>query len=206
MRRFVMTAALVTLAAPALAQERPEGWRTRFDRPNANPAELEFVSMAPGWHITTGPAGIFYHPDSTATGRFRLEAEIFLFPTNGRDREAFGVFFGGRDLEGAGQAYSYFLIRNTGSYLVKRRAGAGTSDVVGWTDAPSMARQAGEDQAKNVFAVEAGAETVEFYLNGARLRSVPRSDLDVDGIVGLRVNHGLNLHVSSLTVRPSGGG
>ena len=42
-----------------------------------------------------------------------------------------------------------------------------------------------------------------FYLvNGEEVASLPRADLDVEGVVGIRVNHALNLHVSKLEVTP----
>jgi len=193
--------AAATTALPAAAQEqkRPDGWITRFDRPGQADTAVLLVDMPPGWHVTSGPAGIHYDPNRTARGNFRLESEIFLFPDS-REREAFGIFFGGRNLQGDDQSYSYFLIRGDGSFLVKRRDGTQTPVVVDWTPHDAILAKKAEGQAKNTLAVEAGAETVDFFVNGARVASVPRSDLQVDGVVGLRVNHRLDLHVTSLAV------
>jgi hypothetical protein len=44
---------------------------------------------------------------------------------------------------------------------------------------------------------------VDFMINGTKVASRPRADLAVDGVVGLRVNHNLNLHVSKLEVTAS---
>ena len=194
----------LALTAPALnAQEggRPEGWKVRFDRASASDADLTFVTMSPGWHITTGPAGIFYNPSNSGTGEYRVESTIFLFDPGRRHREAYGIIFGGHDLEGEGQAYNYFLIRDTGEFLIKRRNGGSTETVVPWTPTSAiMPFPGGDEQAKNVLAIECGAETVDFFINGEKVTSVPRSQLDTDGVVGFRVNHGLNLHVTGLTV------
>ena len=54
----------------------------------------------------------------------------------------------------------------------------------------------------NVLAVEVGAQSVDFFVNGAKVATVPRAGLATDGIVGLRVNHALNVHVSAITVTP----
>ncbi len=89
-------AILLPLCLSAQEQERPQDWTVRFDRADAKDSALFFVTMTPGWHITTGPAGILYDPSRTATGTFRVESEIFLFDPGDRHREAFGVFFGGR--------------------------------------------------------------------------------------------------------------
>ncbi len=193
-------ALLLPICLSAQEQERPEDWNVRFDRADAEDANLFFVTMTPGWHVTTGPAGILYDPSRTATGTFRVESEIFLFDPGDRDREAFGVFFGGMELNGARQAYSYFVIRN-GRFSIKRREGSETSTVQEWTPSTAMVRHDGVDAtAKNVLAVEVDANEVSFYINGERVASHPTSSMRTDGIVGLRVNHNLNLHVSSLSV------
>lgn len=205
MQRPLLLAAFV-FAAPALnAQERPADWNVRLDNANADPSAVEFVAMTPGWHVTTGPAGILYNPEHRAQAHYRLSSTVFLFDPGRRHREAYGVLFGGRDLDGANQAYSYFLIRDTGEFLVKLRRGASTETVVPWTASDAIMKYPGAgEQAKNVLAVECGAETVDFYVNGQKVTSVPRSGLMTDGIVGLRVNHSLNLHVSELRVEPLG--
>lgn len=207
LRTLTMLVLAVAPALPAQEGERPAGWKVRFDRPGAPDSALFFVSMPPGWHITTGPAGIFYDPANAAQGRYRLEATVFLFDPGRRHREAYGVFFGGADLEGAEQAYAYFLIRDTGEFLVKLRRGAETETVVPWTASAAIARHPGGDQqARSALAVECGADAVDFYVNGEKVTSVPRGRIPTDGIYGLRVNHNLNLHVSALSARTLGGG
>jgi hypothetical protein len=42
--------------------------------------------------------------------------------------EGYGLFFGGKSLEGKDQQYTYFLIRQDGSYLIKRRGGGERED------------------------------------------------------------------------------
>lgn len=207
MRRFAALAAFAVLAAPISAQDlqRPEGWLARFDRAGSAESDMEmWVDMPPGWHITTGPAGIFWNPSLTASGEFRAEMEVFLFDPAGR-REAFGIFFGGNDLQGTGQAYTYFLIRDGGQFLVKRRAGEQTPTLLEWTSHPAVQAYAdrGEDASvRNVLTVEAGRESVRFLINGQEVGSLPRDGIAVDGVVGIRVNHALNLHVSRLEVTP----
>jgi hypothetical protein len=206
MRMPLSFVALLLLAPAALAQdlERPAHWLVRLDRAGTSESDVYFVEMPPGWHITTGPAAIFYDPARTATGSYRLSAEVYLFP--GERREGVGVFFGGRQLDGADQAYAYFLIRKDGRFLVKTRHGSETQVVVPWTEhAAIVPHEGGEDPVKNVLGVEVGSEEVLFYVNGERVTSVPRTELDCDGMVGLRVNHGLNVHVSTLAVEASSG-
>ncbi len=204
--------AVLAFYPPALQaqddQAPPEGWEMRLDRPDrGSPEDVSFQEMAPGWHVTTGPACILYHPETTAEGDYSVESEVFLFDP-GERREAFGFFVGGHDLDGDEQAYTYFLIRRTGEYLIKRRHGSETSTVQDWTAHDAIVtwdeREADAATAKNVLRLEVEGDHVTFFANGEELVSLPRGDMRTDGIVGLRVNHGLNLHISSLEVAASG--
>ncbi len=205
---LVLGTAVLT-APPVQAQEaelqRPSDWEVRFDRSGTPDSAIYFVSMPPGWHVTTGPAAILYSPASKAEGEFRLTSTIFLFDPGQRHREAYGIFFGGSDLEGPNQSYSYFLIRNTGDFLVKRRDGSGTSTVRQWSSSSAVAKHEGGENVKNVLMIEARGSAVDFFVNGEKVTTVPRSELQVNGVVGLRVNHGLNLHVTDLIVESLGG-
>jgi hypothetical protein len=197
--------ALAALAAPSAGQDlqRPADWKVRFDDPSATESQLEtFVEMPPGWHVTSGPAAIYYAPGQTAEGDFRAEMEVYLFDPGSR-REAFGIFLGGHDLEGDGQEYTYFLIRNGGQFIVKRREGADAPTILPWKSHEAILSYAdrGEDvSVKNVLAVEARGADVRFFVNGQEVASLPRSQVAVDGTYGFRVNHGLNLHISKLEV------
>lgn len=202
MRTILLFTALTAAAATVTAQEReltrPPDWVVRFDRPTADSA-IYFVDMPPGWHITTGPAAILYHPDHVAKGSFRLESEVFLFP--GERAEGFGVFFGGTDLAGTGQGYTYFLLRKDGQFLVKERRGEETTTLIPWTASAAIVPHDGsEGTAKNVLEVQVGPADVGFFVNGQEVGRLERSGLQVDGVFGLRINHRLNVHVTSLSV------
>ncbi len=201
----------ITITGHAAAQDEmeelpfPEGWQVRFDREGASMDDLYLVTMSPGYHVTTGPAMIAWHPDSVATGDFRIESETFLFDPQGR-REAFGFFIGGTDLQGPDQRYTYFLLREGGEFLVKARSGTETPEVQGWTAHPSIVAFATKPEdahtAKNVLALEAAGDELRFSVNGEMLWTGPREGLATNGIFGLRVNHGLNLHITTITSAP----
>ncbi len=157
--------------------------------------------MKPGWHVTTGPSVILYQPAQKASGTYTLKSDIFLFDPGTR-QEAFGVLLGGRNLEGDDQSYTYFVIRRSGEFLVRRRTGATTVDVKAWTAHAAIKkyedRAADKSSVLNVLEVKVAADTTAFMVNGAEVARVATKDIDTDGIVGLRVNHQLNLHVSAL--------
>ena len=206
MQKLLQVMGLLAVATPLSAQAGgigfPAGFVVRPDDPAQSMAEISFVTMRPGWHITTGPSAILYDSALQATGSYRVDAETFLFDPGDR-LEAYGVLIGGRELTGAGQSYTYFVIRHTGEYLVRRRQGDRTETLVEWTAHPAIMTWEGRGDgatAKNVLSIEVGASMVRFLANGKEVMSLPCTRVDTEGIVGLRVNHDVNLHVSSLVV------
>jgi hypothetical protein len=208
--RKLWLVSLLCLAAPLAAQQpgsgaaaaRPDGWRVRFDRANVADSAMKIEAMAPGWHVTTTMrgSGIAWQPNQSARGTFRVEAETFLFPTTSGHAEGYGLVLGGQNLEAENQSYLYFLVRGDGQFLIKQREGAQTRDLVPWTANPAVARQEGANSAREILAVEAAADSVRFLVNGQRVHALPRAPVQVDGQVGVRVNHALSVHVTRVTV------
>lgn len=186
----------------------PGEWEVRLAQPDSDveissdtaSADIYFVNMEPGYHITSGPAAIYWDSAQTVSGDYRASARFHLFDP-GERREAFGLFFGGENLNGDNQAYLYFLLRNGGQYLVKKRTGSETETLHDWTDTGAMNSFDGESESvPNVLAVEVSGDSLAFYVNDERVHTMPKGDHTTDGIVGLRVNHALNLHVEDLQV------
>jgi hypothetical protein len=205
---------IVLLVQPSAAQEHqnttvPEGWQVRLDHPDADAtisanqdsADIFFVDMAPGWHITTGPAAIFWHPKYDASGTYRATSTIHLFDPNGRN-EAFGMFIGGKNLDQSDQQYTYFLLRNSGQYLIKKRIGDETEVIQNWTSTPAMRQWTsdGGTSVPNTLSIEAGPRQVRFFVNGEQVHVMAREQIDANGIAGIRINHALNVHVEELLI------
>src|SRR5688572_26672664 len=111
-RRAFLTALIVSLVTPLTAQT--QGWKVRIDRsqnaqdPDDNP-ELKFMAMGKGFHVTGGPAGTFWHPANTASGNYTAKATFTLLkPSN--HTNYYGLIFGGSDLDGPNQTYTYFVV------------------------------------------------------------------------------------------------
>lgn len=200
------TAETATTLGGGADGEMPADWQYRLDNPDAEAvvssdtatADIFWVNMVPGMHITSGPAAIYWDSTNTLSGDFRISSNMHLFDPGDR-REAFGVFFGGRDLDGEDQAYTYFLLRNGGQYLIKQRMGSETSVVVNWTDTDAMVSYTDTTEASvpNTLAVERSGDTLNFFVNDTQVHTMPVGDIVTDGIAGLRVNHALNLHIES---------
>jgi hypothetical protein len=143
-----------------------------------------------------------YRAQDQASGKYEVSTKIHLFPGGGGHEEAFGLFIGGKDLAGQGQRYSYFLIRGDGTFKIKRRSGASATDITkDWTPSAAIVKLGAEGAVANELGVVVGKDKVSFRVNGQEVYSTPATSLDTDGILGLRVNHNLSIHVESLGVK-----
>lgn len=203
----VASTLLVLAASLTHAQlQTPSDWRWRTDEPAKLVAQQKvpegswrFVAMPPGWHVTTGPGTLLYHPDETASGRYALEAETFLFP--GTSEEPFGVFVGGQGLEGSSPAeYTAFVVRRDGQAAVIRRTAGEARVLVPWTRHEAILAHTGKGTAKNVLRVEVNPGDARFLVNGQEVATVPGERLQADGRFGFRIGSGIDLHISTLDV------
>lgn len=211
MRHLLAVSALtVALAAPAFGQADPDkavqgsgtlpkGWEARVDG-GAAMTKVSFVDMAPGWHITLGPAAIFYRPADTTSGNARVVAKLHMTPPKPMHPESYGMFIGGRDLQGPNQSYTYFLIRADGNFMIKRRMGDKTTTVLGWTANPAVKAADAEGNASNELSIAVKDGKVSFMANGKEVHSANAADVDTKGVAGVRVNHNLSIHLEKLEV------
>ena len=220
MRGIVLTAALLARAAPAAAQQHqhggqhqhaaghehggmPEGWQVRLDRPGAT-QPVRFMSMNGHLHVVLGPSGIFYDPSTTATGAYRAQG-TFTQNRMSAHPEGYGLLLGGRDLEGDGQDYLYFLVRQDGKFMVKHRAGSETHTLLDWTEHEAVARPDANGRATNALAVDVSEAGARFLVNGTEVGNLARVPmLNTDGIVGLRLNHNVDVMIEDFGVHPAG--
>jgi hypothetical protein len=193
MRRAALIGILAcALTTPVSAQK----WIADTPSQDEKPA---FSLMPPGWHVTTATGGgILFEPAHTATDRFIIEEEVFIFP--GQSEEGYGVFVGGRDLESSGRSYIAFLARTDGSAGVFRFSGTGAKPIVAWTRTEAVLPPGQSEPTRNTLRVLAEPDSVTFLANGKEIAKLARSSVALDGHFGLRVGNGLNLHVSNLDI------
>jgi hypothetical protein len=196
---FSSAAAVAAVRGSAVGSQdlkAPPSWKVQSDKPTDKPAY--YVEMPPGWHMTTGPASILYDPAYVADGRFAIETEIFLFP--GASQDGYGLFTGGRELDGAAATYTAFLVRRDGSAGIAARAGGQRRIVKEWVKHDAILPGDQKDSVKNVLRIVAEAADVTFEVNGKPVVTVPRGDLAIDGTFGFRAGEDINLHVSRLDI------
>ncbi|HXE59046.1 MAG TPA: hypothetical protein VNK43_13680 [Gemmatimonadales bacterium] len=179
----------------------PAGWTARPDG-RGSLANVKLVTMPPGYHVTLGPAAIFWREEDKVTGRFHTLA-TFTQTQAPAHPEGYGLFFNGKDLNGPNQHYVYFLVRGDGTFLIKRRDGDKTTNITnGWTAHPAINKADGTGKATNKLEIDgkASADKIRFFVNGKVVYEAEPSAMEMDGIVGFRVNHNLDVHIEGFDI------
>ena len=182
----------------------PAGWSGRTDRPTQQLSSAKFEAMGGGWHVTTGPAAIFYQSADNVTGSFHTLA-TFTQTKAPAHPEAYGMFIGGKSLDGDAQSYIYVLVRGDGAYMIKRRVGATVTSIVDWTPSPAVVKADSAGKATNKIEAQATGGKLTFSINGTQVHSMDAAAAETNGIIGLRVNHNLEVHVAGFAVHRIGG-
>ena len=204
-RATLLGGALLMYSASLSAQTAvsPAGWTIRADD-GGDRTQVKAAEMKPGFHVTTGPAAILFDSTMQAQGNWRLETTIHLFDPGAR-AEGFGVFFGGRGLSSAQPTYAYALVRRDGRALLKVREGQATRTVRDWASngaIPIWKPGPPGHSVKYPLVIEAKGDRVSMWVGGTQVLDAARSELPTDGVVGLRVNHALNLHIEKVSIAP----
>ena len=204
-RHFAVAALMLMVVASLAAQSTPAGWKMRVDRstsasdPDAAGA-IKFVTMGSGFHATNPQAAVYWNPANTATGNYTLKGTFVLQKPSGHTN-FYGLVFGGQGLEGANQSYTYFLVAQDGTWLVKRRDGDVAKDVSPKTANAAVKKPDASGKSTNALEVRVMADKIDYVVNGTVVNSTPKSAVArTDGIYGIRVNHLLEVHIDGLTV------
>lgn len=215
-RYLVLAAAAVAVTGVTLSAQSQltsaAGWKQRIDASteasDPDPAgDVKFTAIAGGFHTANPKAAVFYHPSNTMTGTYTLKG---TFSQNARSSHVnyIGFVFGGKDLGGAAENYTYFLVApQNGTYLVKQRTGAGnndTKDVVARAQSPAIQQLDASGKATNTLEVRVGADKIDYVVNGTVVASTPKAGINTDGLWGMRVNHALpDVSITALSAAKS---
>lgn len=201
MNRYLSAVLFVSLALAPLAAQAP-GWKVRADRSTnaADPdaaGDIKFMKMGSGFHATNPQAAVYWNPTNTATGAYTVKGTFVLLKPSGHNNY-YGLVFGGSDLDNAKQSYTYFLIAQDGSFLVKKRDGdASTQNVVAKTPSDAIKKPDASGKSTNALEVRVGADKVDYVVNGTVVHSTPKTGVKTDGIYGIRVNHLLEVQIDN---------
>ncbi len=214
-RRNLVAIALLLIAAPLTAQMKHDhdqkvqgggtlakGWSARVDGDEAMDSKV--APMGNGIHVTSGHAALYW-PDAGTEVKGPMTATVTIQQTKAPEHpEAYGIFFMGKDLKSENQNYAYFLVRGDGKFMVNHRAGKELHKILPWTDNAAVTKADAKGVSTNTLTVDATKpDSVRLLVNGKQVHALDKAHLGAtDGIVGVRVNHNLDVHVSDLKVTP----
>jgi hypothetical protein len=179
----------------------PAGWDARFDHPSAKVSDVQFNVNGNEFQFVSGPAAVYFNNNDIMNGNFEAEG-VFFQNKASKHPEAYGIFFGGKDLKAKDQHYYYFLVRQDGKYLIKSRDADKTNLIVDWKANDAVKAKDKNGQTKNTLKIQVDNDAVNFFVNGKQVDTLPKSKFtSTDGQVGLRINHNLNVEVSDFSVK-----
>ena len=198
MKRYLAVAVAITLfvAAATVAAQSTAGWKQRIDASkdatDPDPAgQVKFMAMGNGFHTSNPQAATYWNQKNTTAGNYTLKA---TFAQNARSSHPnyLGLLFGGKELDGPNQTYTYFLVApQNGTWLVKQRTGEATKDVLPRAKSPAVVQLDASGKATNTLEVRVTADKIDYVVNGMVVGSSPKTGVATDGVYGFRVNHAM---------------
>ena len=189
-----------------------KGWQGRVDSGNRQGLAITDSKFAPegsSFRLMTGAAGLYWNPANVGKGDFSVTA-TFDEPKQAYNHpHPYGVFIGGKGLDGEQPQALYCAAYRNGTYIVRGFSGGKPFQIV-QKPAPNDAIQKGAPDApvKQVVSMRVQGDKVECTVNGASVWSGTKADVtgagkidSTDGITGIRVSHNSDALVSNFAVK-----
>jgi hypothetical protein len=213
-----LAAALVLPAMPAvIAQDADRvvagggitvpGWQGKVDARAAKQGrtikDSKFVKEGNGFHLSIGPAAIYWDPSNTASGAYTVSGTFKEGKMAADHPHPYGVFIGGKDLDSDKPTLMYCVAYGNGTYLI-RGFSAGEVVTVAKPTAHEAINKVGADgSVQNEVGWRVTADGAECVVNGKTVQALKKDELmgtgkleSTDGIYGLRVSHNVDVTVS----------
>ena len=202
LQRVLPIALVVCLVAP-LAAQAPKGMKMRVDKSTDasdpdNPPDVKVLTAGKGFRVTVWPAVVLWNATNTASGNYSLKGTFTLMKPSSHPN-FYGLVFGGSALEGAAQAYTYFTVAQTGAFLIKGRNGEQTPTIGRGQNAAIKTPDA-NGTSVNTLEVRVAGDTVTYLVNDQTVHTMPKTGVKTDGLVGVRINHVLDVQVDGFGV------
>ena len=192
-----------------------DGWTGRIDASEAakglvlNNARL--ARDGEGLRVTTGPAVAYWHPGNVASGDYTVKATFREdnFMALNSHPHPYGVFIGGKNLEGDQQQYLYCMAYGSGTFIM-RGFGPAPFQLGGRRPTPHAAvnKAAGPGQpVTQEIAITVKGDEVSCSINGQVVATYPKSEVigegkltSTDGVYGIRFGHNTDALVTGLAL------
>ena len=185
------------------------GWQVRIDESTSatDPDDTPDITFEPlgatGFHYVGGPAGTLWMPGQVAGGDYTLAA-TFTQHEPASHTTFYGLIFGGSNIGEPDQRYLYFQVAQNGAYLIKERTSDSTVDLEdGETEHEAVAVPPAGGTAVNALEVRVTGDAIAYVVNGTVVHETAREGVfaQADGLVGVRVNHVLDVTVTNFGVQ-----
>lgn len=199
-RALLLTALLVVLTSCG-AEAASASWPCRPDDAEDDIQPGKVTLVPGGIEIRDAANATLWHPTGSAKAPYRLSMRVQTTNLALHPHGA-GLVFGGSDVDGDKQAYTYFLVRGDGHFLVKTRDGEDTTYICPWKEHDAVTKEDSDLWASNVLTVTIDADETRFLVNGTEVYKHSSKELHTMGKYGVRLVHDLNVRFDQIEVTP----
>lgn len=205
-RQLVLSLIVLSAAVATVTAQSTAGWKLRADRSMSavdpdGAGDIQFMAMEGGYHCVNPTAAVFWHPDNAAGGTYTIKARFTLMEPSDHTNY-YGLVFGAGDLDGANQHYTYFMVAQNGTWLLKRRAGDAAENITDRTASDAVRKPDSSGRSVNDLEVRVRGDAVDYVVNDTVVHTMSAAGTATDGLYGFRVNHHLNVMVEDLELTP----
>jgi len=188
-----------------------KGWTGKVDSGNRQGLAITDSKLAPegsGMRLMTGAAALYWNPANVGKGDFSVKATFDEAKQPYNHPHPYGVFIGGKGLDGDQPQALYCAAYRSGNYIVRGFSGGKPFGIVQKpTPNDAIAKGAADAPVKQEVALRVSGDKVECTVNGTSVWSAAKADVvgagkldSTDGITGIRVSHNSDALVSNFAV------
>ena len=188
-----------------------KGWQGKVDSGNRQGLAITDSKLAPegsGMRLMTGAAALYWNPANVGKGDFSVKATFDEAKQPYNHPHPYGVFIGGKGLDGDQPQALYCAAYRSGNYIVRGFSGGKPFGIVQKpTPNDAIAKGAADAPVKQEVMMRVSGDKVECTVNGASVWSATKADVtgagkldSTDGITGIRVSHNSDALVSNFAV------
>ena len=187
-----------------------KGWMGKIDAAAAKGGmtinDSKFAEMGGGFHVTTGPAAVYWNPANTAKGDYTVKATFTESKNKADHPHPYGIFIGGSKLDTDTPTLMYCVAYGNGTALVRGFSGGAVFTPVRRAANEGVKKADATGSVTQEVAVSVKGDTVTCSVNGAVVATLNKADIvgagkldSTDGIYGVRIAHNIDVMVSGLT-------
>jgi hypothetical protein len=190
-----------------------KGWKGRVDSGNRQGLTINDSKLAPegsGYRLMTGAAGLYWSDANMGKGDYTVRATFTEPKQSYNHPHPFGVFIGGKGLDGDAPQALYCAAYRNGTYIVRGFSGGKPFGIVQKPMANEAVKKAEgpESQVVQEVAMSVKGDAVTCSVNGTVVWTGTKTDVtgagkldSTDGVTGIRVSHNSDAIVSNFAVK-----